>query len=119
MVALGLTSNGVALSYTVVGDTLIAFADNGDGIYDAADDRTIFTLSVNAVSGNFTFHQYDQLDHVEPPAGTADENTALVGAGGSIASIDFGAALQATDSDGDFVPRPARSRSTSPTTFRC
>ena len=103
MTALGLSSQGVALSYTIVGDTLIAFADNGNGTYDDATDRTVFDLSVNAASGNFTFHQYDQLDHVEPPAGTADENTALIGAGDSISAIDFGGVIRATDSDGDFV----------------
>ena len=108
MAALGLQSKGIVLSYTVVGDTLIAFADNGNGAYDAATDRTVFDLSVDAVSGNFTFRQYDQLDHIAPPAGTADENTALVLAGGSIASIDFGAIIRATDADGDFVDLDGR-----------
>ena len=97
------SSQGVALSYTIVGDTLIAFADNGNGTYDDATDRTVFDLSVNAVFGDFMFHQYDQLDHVEPPAGIVDENTALIGAGDSISAIDFGGVIRATDSDGDFV----------------
>ena len=107
MTALGLTSQGVALSYTIVGDTLIAYVENGGVGYNAATDRTVFDLSVNAASGNFTFHQYDQLDHIAPPAGTADENTALIGTGGSISAIDFGGVIRATDSDGDYR-RPRR-----------
>ena len=108
MAALGVQSKGVVLSYTIVGDTLIAFVDTGTAGYDSATDRTVFDLSVDPVSGNFTFHQYDQLDHVAPPAGTAVENTALIGTGGSTTAIDFGAIIRATDSDGDFVDLDGR-----------
>ena len=55
----------------------------------------MFELEVDPATGAFTFALHDQLDHVAPPAGTANENSL---------SIDFGAALQATDFDGDAIP---------------
>ncbi|MBZ9793910.1 cadherin-like domain-containing protein [Rhizobium sp. 3T7] len=50
-----LTSNGVALAYTVVDNTLIAKA----GL------ATIFTLAVNAQTGAYTFTQVGALDNVD------------------------------------------------------
>ncbi|PWK76757.1 DUF5801 repeats-in-toxin domain-containing protein [Aminobacter sp. AP02] len=103
MAAIGLQSKGVTLSYAYFGGNLIAYADNGNGSYNPLQDRTVFSLSVNSNSGNFTFKLFDQLDHVAPPAGTADENTALKAGNGSVPSIDFGSVIKATDGDGDSV----------------
>ena len=78
----------------VVGNTLYGFANAagpGGLTYDAGEDRLVFTLEVNPATGAFTFALHDQLDHAP-------------GAGQNALSINFGAALQATDFDGDFIP---------------
>jgi T1SS-143 domain-containing protein len=49
-----LTSNGVALTYTVVGNVLTA----------RAGEVPIFTFAVNAVTGEYTFTQVGPIDHV-------------------------------------------------------
>ncbi|MGM4918884.1 T1SS-143 repeat domain-containing protein [Tardiphaga sp. 813_E8_N1_3] len=49
-----LTSSGVALTYTVVGNTLIAWAGSNQ----------IFTFAVNASTGAYTFTLKGQIDHV-------------------------------------------------------
>ncbi|WP_441276863.1 T1SS-143 repeat domain-containing protein [Tardiphaga sp. 172_B4_N1_3] len=49
-----LTSGGVALTYTVVGNTLIAWAGSNQ----------IFTFAVNASTGAYTFTLKGQIDHV-------------------------------------------------------
>nr|WP_292610192.1 DUF5801 repeats-in-toxin domain-containing protein [Nitrobacter sp. 62-13] len=93
---LGLTSKGGALSYTFLGDTLIAYVDGHP-------DRAVFTLSLNHTTGNFLFTLSDQLDHVVPAPGTADTNTALQGSNGPVNGLDFGSLIVATDGDGDTV----------------
>jgi T1SS-143 domain-containing protein len=94
MQALALTSKGGTLSYAMIGDTLVAYVNVAGGI-----DRPVFSLTLDDATGAFTYRQYDQLDHV---AGNG-ENTALKSGSGSIAAIDFGAVIQATDGDGDHV----------------
>ncbi|AZD36498.1 Structural toxin protein RtxA [Pseudomonas chlororaphis subsp. aurantiaca] len=74
-----LTSGGVALVYSVVGDTLTAKAGAVD----------VFTFSLNA-AGDYSFTLLQPLDH---PAGN-DENDI---------TLNLGAMLQATDKDGDTV----------------
>ena len=94
LTAQNLTSEGAALSYDLVGNTLYGFANAagpGGLVYDAGEDRLVFTLEVNPVTGAFTFSLHDQLDHAP-------------GAGQNSLSIDFGSALQATDFDGDAIP---------------
>jgi T1SS-143 domain-containing protein len=82
--AQGLTSGGVALSYTVVGNLLTAMA--------GAD--TIFTLQVNG-DGSYTFTLSGPLDHPIADGTPAGDNEQL----GS--PIDFSALITATDGDGD------------------
>ncbi|WDH20423.1 beta strand repeat-containing protein [Pseudomonas chlororaphis] len=78
-----LTSGGVALMYSVVGDTLTAKAGATD----------VFTFSLNA-AGDYSFTLLQPLDH---PAGN-DENDI---------TLNLGAMLQATDKDGDTVTAAA------------
>src|SRR5262249_3510054 len=72
-----LTSGGVAVTYSVVGDTLTA----------KAGALTVFTLQVHA-DGTYTFTLQDQLDH---PAGNGENHLIL----------NLTSAIQATDKDGD------------------
>ncbi|KQU71853.1 hypothetical protein ASC75_24125 [Aminobacter sp. DSM 101952] len=101
MEALGLQSKGSPLSYAVVGNTLVAFVDNGNGHYDLLQDRPVFTMTLDG-DGDFTFRLLDQLDHVAPPSG-ANQNEDLQANGAPVSSIDFGSVIQATDRDGDSV----------------
>ncbi|MDO9353240.1 MAG: DUF5801 repeats-in-toxin domain-containing protein, partial [Solirubrobacteraceae bacterium] len=103
MTALGLSSKGGALSYVILGDTVLAYVDNGNGSYSSAD-RPVFALQLNDSTGAFSFQLYDQLDHV---AGNG-QNTALRTSTGSIAGIDLGAIIDATDGDGDRVDLDGR-----------
>jgi T1SS-143 domain-containing protein len=103
MTALGLSSKGGALSYVILGDTILAYVDNGNGSYSSAD-RPVFALQLNDSTGAFSFQLYDQLDHV---AGNG-QNTALRTSTGSIAGIDFGSIIDATDGDGDRVDLDGR-----------
>ncbi|CDZ48038.1 DUF5801 repeats-in-toxin domain-containing protein [Neorhizobium galegae] len=99
MQALALTSKGGTLSYAMVGDALVAYVNFAGGAGFGLGDRPVFSLTLDHTTGAFTYQQYDQLDHV---AGNG-ENTALKSGSGSIAAIDFGAVIQATDGDGDHV----------------
>ncbi|GAB1716406.1 MAG: hypothetical protein NTAFB05_14480 [Nitrobacter sp.] len=99
--ALGLTSKGGTIHYVVNGNTLTAYVDRGNGHYDS-HDRTVFTLTVDAATGQFQFKLYDQLDHVDD--GTNSKNTALQGANDTtVDGLDFGSLILATDGDGDGV----------------
>ncbi|MFN3748846.1 MAG: beta strand repeat-containing protein [Sphingorhabdus sp.] len=75
-----LTSGGVALSYTVVGNLLTA----------SAGATPVFTLSLNATTGAWTFTLLAKLDH---PAGNNENDITL----------QFGGLIIATDKDGDPV----------------
>ncbi len=99
MQALALTSKGGTLSYAMIGDALVAYVNVAGGAGIGWGDRPVFSLTLDHATGAFTYQQYDQLDHV---AGNG-ENTALKSGSGSIAAIDFGAVIQATDGDGDHV----------------
>ena len=93
LTAQNLKSEGAALSYDLVGNTLYGFANAagpGGLVYDAGEDRLVFTLEVNPATGAFTFSLHDQLDHAP-------------GAGQNSLPIHFGSALQATDFDGDAI----------------
>ncbi|SFZ37026.1 DUF5801 repeats-in-toxin domain-containing protein [Legionella pneumophila] len=78
-----LSSGGVALTYAVSGDTLMA----------SAGSTQVFTFTLNA-NGNYSFTLLAKLDH---PAG-ADENDI---------TINLGSVIRATDSDGDTVTAAA------------
>ncbi|WP_097303989.1 T1SS-143 repeat domain-containing protein [Pseudomonas chlororaphis] len=80
-----LSSGGVALVYSVAGDTLTANAGVGGA--------EVFTFSLSA-AGAYSFSLLQPLDH---PAGN-DENDI---------SINLGTLLQATDKDGDTVTAAA------------
>jgi T1SS-143 domain-containing protein len=99
MQALALTSKGGTLSYAMIGDALVAYVNVAGGAGIGWGDRPVFSLTLDHATGAFTYQQYDQLDHV---AGNG-ENTALKSGSGSIAAIDFGAVIQATDGDGDQI----------------
>jgi T1SS-143 domain-containing protein len=75
-----LTSGGVAVTYAVAGNVLTA----------SAGGATVFTFSVNATTGAYTFTLVDQLDH----APGLNENNL---------TINLGTIIQATDFDGDTV----------------
>ena len=78
----GLTSNQIALSYVVSANLITATAGIGGA--------PVFTMSLNATTGAWTFTLQGVLDH--PTAGTEDDIT-----------INFGPLVQATDDDGDTV----------------
>ncbi|TND55591.1 hemolysin-type calcium-binding protein, partial [Aeromonas veronii] len=82
LVGLGLTSGGVALSYSVVGNVLTA----------SAGGVPVFTLTVG-IDGSYSFTLSGPLDH---PAADGDDSEQLAGVG-----IDFSGVLTATDGDGD------------------
>jgi large repetitive protein len=75
-----LTSGGTALAYTVVGNVLTA----------SAGAATVFTLTLNATTGQWDFVLSARLDHA---AGLSENDIA----------IDFGGLIVATDRDGDSV----------------
>ncbi len=50
-----LTSNGVALTYSVLGNTLTA----------RAGEVPVFTFAVNAITGQYTFTQVGPIDHLQ------------------------------------------------------
>ncbi len=100
MTTLGLESKGGDLSYQVFGNSILAYVNGGNSAaFDSIFDRPVFSLELDPQTGNFVYRQYDQLDHV---AGNA-ESTALQGASGPLAGIDFGAIIDAKDGDGDVV----------------
>ncbi|MEN3147477.1 DUF5801 repeats-in-toxin domain-containing protein [Neorhizobium sp. IRAMC:178] len=99
MQALALTSKGGTLSYAMIGDALVAYVNVAGGAGIDWGDRPVFSLTLDHATGAFTYQQFDQLDHVTGNG----ENTALKSGSGSIAAIDFGAVIQATDGDGDHV----------------
>ena len=79
-----LTSGGVAVTYSVVGNVLTA----------TAGGTTVFTYTLDATSGNWAFKLLGQLDH--PTSGTEDDLT-----------INLGSLIQVTDKDGDKATLPA------------
>jgi T1SS-143 domain-containing protein len=81
-----LTSGGVAITYSVVGNTLTA----------SAGGNTVFTFTVNPTTGAYTFTLVDQIDH-PTLNGLAGDNTE------NDLSISLGSIIQATDHDGDSV----------------
>ncbi|MFM5582270.1 DUF5801 repeats-in-toxin domain-containing protein [Aeromonas veronii] len=82
LTAQGLTSGGVALSYSVVGNVLTA----------SAGSVPVFTLTIGA-DGSYSFTLSGPLDH---PVADGDDSEQLAGVG-----IDFSGVLTATDGDGD------------------
>ncbi|HHQ4902180.1 TPA: retention module-containing protein, partial [Aeromonas veronii] len=82
LVGQGLSSGGVALSYSVVGNVLTA----------SAGGVPVFTLTVGA-DGSYSFTLSGPLDH---PIADGDDGEQLAGVG-----IDFSGVLTATDGDGD------------------
>lgn len=95
--ALGLQSKGAGLNYSFLNaGTILATTGSGIGT------RIIFAFTLNG-DGSWSLQLFDQLDHVAPPAGTANENFELVSSAGGLTAIDFGAIIEATDGDGDPV----------------
>ncbi|MFD2203972.1 DUF5801 repeats-in-toxin domain-containing protein, partial [Kiloniella antarctica] len=78
-----LTSNGLPVTYAVVGDTLTASTTAG----------AVFTLKIDA-NGDYTFTLLDQLDH--HPVVSADDIEDFL-------DLDLSSVLVATDGDGDSV----------------
>lgn len=87
--AQGLKSGGVGLTYTVTAGLITATVPDGDGT------KEIFTLSLDKTTGNWEFTLKGPLDHAAPPEGVLAFENDLV--------IEFGALVQAKDSDGDMV----------------
>src|SRR5262245_40467589 len=85
-----LTSGGVAVTYSVVGNLLTA----------SAGGNTVFTFSLNGTSGAWTFTLVDQLDHptLNGLPGDDTENDL---------AINLSSILRATDFDGDTVAAAA------------
>lgn len=73
------------------------------------DEQVVLSLEVE-MSGFYTYTQYDQLDHVPPPAGVkADENFQLMIQGGTVAAVDalkLGGAIVATSGSSVFTFSP-------------
>ncbi|WP_236326320.1 T1SS-143 repeat domain-containing protein, partial [Aeromonas veronii] len=82
LTAQGLTSGGVALSYSVAGNVLTA----------SAGSVPVFALTIGA-DGSYSFTLSGPLDH---PVADGDDSEQLAGVG-----IDFSGVLTATDGDGD------------------
>ncbi|MGL5776205.1 MAG: DUF5801 repeats-in-toxin domain-containing protein, partial [Aeromonas veronii] len=82
LVGQGLTSGGVALSYSVAGNVLTA----------SAGGVPVFTMTVGA-DGSYSFELKGALDH---PVQDGDDSEQL-----SPLGIDFSGVLTATDGDGD------------------
>ncbi|WP_426125314.1 DUF5801 repeats-in-toxin domain-containing protein, partial [Pararhizobium sp. PWRC1-1] len=93
---LGLTSKGGAVVFAVVGDAIVGYVNGAFGGFQPVFDRPVMSLELNETNGAFTFRQYDQLDHA---AGNGQNTTLANG----LASINFGAVINATDGDGDVV----------------
>ncbi len=100
--ALGLKSQGEALSYQIQGNSLIAYDNNGGPGYGNGD-RLVFKLTLSE-DGKYTFELADQLDHDRPEAG-ADENYDLQDGlwFADVTAINFGALIKVTDNDGDSI----------------
>ncbi len=77
-----LSSGGTALVYGVLGNTLTATAGPGG--------LTVFTFTLTAATGNWSFTLSRPLDHAN-------------GNGENDIAINFGSLIQATDKDGDAV----------------
>jgi T1SS-143 domain-containing protein len=99
--ALGLTSKGEALAYSLSADgsTLTAYVDGpGD-----APDRTVFEFTItDSQTGDWEFRLFDQIDH-EAPSGLSDQNFDLDPGVDILSALDFGQYVTATDGDGDTV----------------
>ncbi|CAN7334059.1 beta strand repeat-containing protein [Mesorhizobium caraganae] len=85
-----LTSGGVAVTYSVVGNTLTA----------SAGANTVFTFALNGTTGAWTFTLADQLDHptLNGLPGDNEENDL---------AVNLSSLLRATDADGDTVAAAA------------
>ncbi|MGE0503226.1 MAG: DUF5801 repeats-in-toxin domain-containing protein [Rhizobiaceae bacterium] len=108
MTDLGLQSRGQNVIYTMSGNTLIGYVDSTvfgfpTPGYQPLVDRTIFTYELDG-DGDYTFTQYDQLDHVDQTADAEKNYDLRTAGGGSVDGIDFGSIIEATDGDGDTVP---------------
>ena len=103
MAALGLTSKGEALSFTVAtifGETfLVGYVDNGNGLFNALADRRVISVQLDS-DGDYVVRLHDQLDH---EYGDGTDDPTLVAGAGTIDAIDFGAVIEATDYDGDTI----------------
>ncbi|SIP97922.1 T1SS-143 domain-containing protein [Rhizobium sp. RU33A] len=97
---LGLSSQGVKLSYDIQGKTLYAYDNDAGNSGYGEGDRLVFKLTVNE-DGSYTFELHDQLDH---DLGQG-ENTDLQDGFRykDVEAIDFGSIIKATDFDGDSV----------------
>ncbi|TAL61245.1 MAG: hypothetical protein EPN84_08265, partial [Legionella sp.] len=92
-----LLSHGQPVTYTVLGDTLIATVEYNNG--SAVITTTVFNLQVNS-DGSWTFDLQDQLDHVP---GEGQNFKLQVVDGDPVDFIELGSLIQATDADGDKV----------------
>ncbi len=76
------TSNGEQVTYSVDGNVLTATGPEGP----------VFTLTLDPVTGEYTFELFDQLDH----SGSEDDNEEL--------PLDLSSGIIATDKDNDELP---------------
>lgn len=101
-----LPENGEPLTYELMPSEgnfsiLRAYESDTEGWRDTSNP--VFELKLNKATGDFEFRLYDELIHVAPKEG-ADKNFELrSGEEGDIDSINFGAIIQAVDSDNDSV----------------
>ena len=110
--SIGLKSKGEEVTYavedlrdsydSVIGQRLTGYVDNSDDGYDGkpsdeSEDRVVFTLEVEASSGDWSFELNDQLDH---EAGSGDSGVTLVNGNGA---LDFTGLIEVTDHDADTV----------------
>ncbi|MCJ9754236.1 tandem-95 repeat protein, partial [Neorhizobium sp. BETTINA12A] len=105
-----LTSGGVALTYSVVGNALVA----------KAGAATIFTFSVDPATGHYTFAQTGPLDHTDSVVidGVSIPAAALDAAGSHAAVADVGGndlAFVGHMPDGDAIIRVSNSGNTAVT----
>jgi hypothetical protein len=106
-----LPENGQPLEYEIIqpedGENFVILRATESDTEDSGDGDTsnpVFELKLYTDTGNFEFRLYDELIHVAPEEGDADKNFGLrSGSEGPIDSINFGAIIQAVDSDKDSV----------------
>ncbi|MGE0503572.1 MAG: DUF5801 repeats-in-toxin domain-containing protein [Rhizobiaceae bacterium] len=88
-----LTSHGQQVVYAKSGDTLIGYVEGSGTGFNEATDRKVFTLEVNEpADGQWTFTQFDNVDH--HTVGSADDVEDIIG-------IDLGGRVRVADQGGN------------------
>ncbi|MGL4405206.1 MAG: DUF5801 repeats-in-toxin domain-containing protein, partial [Notoacmeibacter sp.] len=104
----GLETPGIPLAYSIVsgsGNTIILRAVEPDTNSSVLINtgNPVFDFVLNTSSGAFEFRLFDELVHVSGNGQNTALLQSLTGGTGTLAAIDFGKIIIATDRDGDIV----------------